>query len=127
MHLTEALEKVSRQGSFAFKTVFRGAPVQGLDIDSIARLVFPLNARDAYIIKDLAAKPCLRPDNQRDSDISQPGVWAVDLSKISFPRSAWKEFENKIIENVCKGLGLPMSPGPYGVVLRDMLLYETGS
>ncbi|KAG8962450.1 hypothetical protein FRC05_005342 [Tulasnella sp. 425] len=115
------------EGTFYFNKTYTDAPNPVLRLNTLGRIGLPLSQREA---KHVAANSGQAPFGMGERTLVDTNVrdtWEMDAAEVSFDNPAWKNFMDRVVQEVCERLGVNIAASRPRCELYKLLLYETGS
>ncbi|KAA1473725.1 hypothetical protein DENSPDRAFT_823223 [Dentipellis sp. KUC8613] len=121
--------KADLNAAFSFNQAYPDAPNPGLQVSDgdIGVIGLPLNTREAEVIKSKAIQAPFGMGERTVVDTNVRDTWEIDGRSITFLNPAWKEFISRVVNDVCRTLGIDVKASTPRAELYKLLLYETGS
>ncbi|TCD68475.1 hypothetical protein EIP91_010650 [Steccherinum ochraceum] len=126
-HLEDCLDNWNFDSAYSFSRSFKEAPNPALHLEGVGTVGLPLSERDACAIKRVAKLAPFGMGERTVVDKSVRDTWEMDASLVKVRNSDWQEFLSRVIEDVCKALGVDVATSCPRCDLYKLLLYETGS
>ncbi|OCH94338.1 hypothetical protein OBBRIDRAFT_801332 [Obba rivulosa] len=117
----------SSSSSFSYHGIYADAPNPVLDIDGPGLIGLPLNTREAEVLKAAAEQAPFGKGERTVVDKNVRDTWQIDAKKISFGNTAWQDWLNHVVRQVCVTLQVNIALSAPKCELYKLLLYETGS
>ncbi|KAL0064875.1 hypothetical protein AAF712_008128 [Marasmius tenuissimus] len=115
------------QGTFAFSKTYDDAPNPALCLEGLGTVGLPLSERDAKLVIENSIQAPFGKGERTVVDTEVRDTWEIDGSKVHFQEARWKSFMDRVVQEVCQGLGVNVQASQPRHELYKLLIYETGS
>lgn len=115
------------KGSYGFARSYAETPNPALHLDDLGTIGLPLSEPEA---KRIISRCCQAPFGKGERTVVDTEVrdtWEMDAAQVHFGNPAWQGFMDRVVQEVCQGLGVNYSASRPRCELYKLLLYENGS
>jgi hypothetical protein len=106
---------------------YNDAPNPLLNLDGTGNVGLPLSYREAKVITEHCVQAPFGQGERTIVDKDVRDTWEMDSQKVRFHNPVWSTFMGKVVQDVCKTLGVNLQASQPRCELYKLLLYEKGS